>query len=173
MAHEKLTMQNVLRYSNHDLLNHLHLIQMNLSLNRVEETKNYIEQVAESCHNFSKINKLGLDQTALWLQTFRWRFSAIQLTTQCMIEQPANIAFDTEIEQCLENTIIHLYDVLDPYTEQQLIISIRSLKNDFLLEFKLTGKWDRIDCTPIENNEMVHILEWNEKIVHFEIAMKE
>ena len=39
MMEQSLTVREVLRYANHDFLNHLHLIKMNLDLGRIEEAK--------------------------------------------------------------------------------------------------------------------------------------
>ena len=145
-----LTLQEVLRHSNHDLLNDLHLIRMNLDLDRVDEAKKIIDDIAESCKSYSMTNKLGLTKTALWIQVFKWRYPAIMLQLHCDIESPVGQIWDGTIEQYLEKTIIHVYEVLDPYTEHQLTLSIETDDKGWSITFHLSGKWQMMPIS-IEN----------------------
>ena len=48
MMEQPLTVNEVLRYANHDFLNQLHLIQMNFDLGRVEEAKMIINEISDT-----------------------------------------------------------------------------------------------------------------------------
>ena len=167
-----LTLQEVLRHSNHDLLNHLHLIRMNLDLNRVDEAKKIIDDIAESCKSYSMTNKLGLTKTALWIQVFKWRYPAIMLQLHCDIESPVGQIWDGTIEQYLEKTIIHVYDKLDPFEEQVMNLHITSKKDRFSMTGHLTGHWDA-EQLKIESELHVQWHEWTNRSCRFEISLKE
>ena len=172
MGKATLTLQEVLRYSNHDLLNHLHLIRMNLDLNRVDEAKKIIDDIAESYKYYSMTNKLGLTKTALWIQMFKWHYPAIKLQLQCDIESPVEQSWDETIEQYLEKTIIHIYDKLDPFEEQTLNIHIASKEESFSMDFHLVGYWE-VEPLQIDSNLHVQWHEWSNRSCRFEISLKE
>ena len=65
MTEQPLTISEVLRFANHDFLNHLHLIQMNLDLNRIEEAKAIIEDISEHCKMRSNVIKTALPAKVL------------------------------------------------------------------------------------------------------------
>ncbi|SOC02510.1 stage 0 sporulation protein B (sporulation initiation phosphotransferase) [Ureibacillus xyleni] len=137
-----LSNSEVIRFANHDFMNHLQLIKMYLELDKVEDAKKAIENISESCKTLSNINKLKLPKTVEWLQTFQWRFPSIEYTLKSLVEHPVNMKKDEQIVEYLEKTVIHVYDHLDPYTEQQLLIEIESNENDFKLMFDLRGNWE-------------------------------
>ena len=167
-----LTLQEALRFSNHDLLNHLHLIRMNLDLNRVDEAKKIIDDIAESCKSYSMTNKLGLTKTALWLQTFKWQYPAITLQLHSDIHSPVAQTWDETIEQYLEKTIIHVYDNLDPFEEQTLKIHIASTEEGFSMDVHLAGHWEA-EALKIDSNLHVQWHEWSNRSCRFEISLKE
>ncbi len=167
-----LTLQEALRFSNHDLLNHLHLIRMNLDLNRVDEAKKIIDDIAKSYRSYSATNKLGLTKTALWLQTFKWQYPAITLQLECDIHSPVAHTWDETIEQYLEKTIIHIYDKLDPFVEQTMNIHITSKEEGFSMTVTLTGHW-KVEPLQIDSNLHVQWHEWSNHSCRFEISLKE
>lgn len=142
MTGQPLTISEVLRFANHDFLNQLQLIKMNLDLGRVEESKKIIEQISEQCKVNSNINKLQLPKTVEWLQTLHWRYPAFQIEVKCNVTAPVEILKDEFIVDYLEKTVIHVNDHLDPYTEQLLTIDIDSSQELFKLIFDLKGKWE-------------------------------
>ena len=172
LGNTTLKLQEVLRHSNHDLLNHLHLIRMNLDLNRVDEAKKIIDGIAESYKMLSMTNKLGLTKTALWIQTFKWRYPAIMLQLHCDIESPVEQIWDETIEQYLEKTIIHIYDKLDPFETQTMTIHIASKEDRFSMVVHLTGHWE---VDQLENDSELHVQwhEWSNRSCRFEISLKE
>lgn len=141
MTVSKLTVSEALRYANHDYLNQLHLIKMNLDLGRVEDAKKVILQQSEHCKVFSNINRLQLKNTVEWLLTVHWRYPALQLQVSSFVQAPIRSEFDDAIVQYLEKTIIHVYDVLDPYEEHQLQLNIEATDKEWSITFHLSGKW--------------------------------
>jgi stage 0 sporulation protein B (sporulation initiation phosphotransferase) len=137
-----LSINEVLRFANHDYMNQIQLIKMNLDLGRVEEAKNIIEQISAQGQTLSNINKLQLPKTVDWLQTIQWRYPAFQLTLNSNVTIPAEMKNDEQIVEYLEKTVIHVYDSLDPYTEQYLDITIESNETNFNLIFDLKGNWE-------------------------------
>lgn len=149
MVVSKLTVSEALRYANHDYLNQLHLIQMNLDLGRVEDAKKVILQQSEHCKIQSNINRLGLKNTVEWLQTVQWRYPALQLQLISDVQASIKEEYDEAIVQYLEKTIIHVYDALDPYTMHQLQLNIEANDKEWSITFHLSGNW-QMTPFPIE-----------------------
>lgn len=150
MVDKPLTVSEVLRFANHDFLNQLHLIQMYLDLQLVDEAKVVIQNVSEQCNMLSNVNRLGLPKTVEWLQTLIWRYPALQVKLTSNVVSQADPMLDDHIVQYLENTVIHVYTALDPFTEQELDITVECNADAFLLAFHLKGQWD----APRFNKEM-------------------
>ncbi|MGE7666188.1 Spo0B domain-containing protein [Ureibacillus composti] len=142
LTNRTLSISEVLRFANHDFLNQLQLIKMNLDLGRVEESKKLIEQISEQFKANSNLNKLALSKTVEWLQTVRWRFPAIEIEINSKVNSPVEEEVDELIADYLEKTIIHVYDHLDPFIEQHLLIEISTDKEYLQLIFELKGQWD-------------------------------
>jgi stage 0 sporulation protein B (sporulation initiation phosphotransferase) len=159
MTVSNLSVSEALRYANHDFLNHLHLIQMNLDLQRVDDAKKVIEQLSEHCKILSNVSRLMLPQTVEWLQTVNWRYPALQMQMTSDVLAPVNVKYDEIIVQYLENTIIHVYDVLDPYEEQQLQLNIEASDKECQISFHLKGKWKQSRFLTEQNILNVETLE--------------
>ncbi|HWK24318.1 MAG TPA: Spo0B domain-containing protein [Ureibacillus sp.] len=142
MKTSTLSINDVLRFANHDYMNQIHLIKMNLDLDRVEEAKSIIERLSEHSKTLSNINYLKLPKTVEWLQTIQWRYPAFDSSIISNVTFPVDMKKDEQIVEYLEKTVIHVYDTLDPFTEQQLEITIESNDSSFNLLFDLKGKWE-------------------------------
>ncbi|WP_431027333.1 Spo0B domain-containing protein [Lysinibacillus sp. LZ02] len=142
MTEQSLTVQQVLRYANHDFLNHLHLIKMNLDLERIEEAKELIQDIVAQCQNVSQLNKIGLPKMVEYLQTLRWRYPEFQMEFSTNITKALNEQWDELIVQYLEETILHVYDRLDPFSEQQLQIDIVGAGDEFEIAVHFTGQFN-------------------------------
>ncbi|CAM5217745.1 Stage 0 sporulation protein B (Sporulation initiation phosphotransferase) OS=Ureibacillus acetophenoni OX=614649 GN=SAMN05877842_102337 PE=4 SV=1 [Ureibacillus acetophenoni] len=136
-----LTVVESIRLANHDFLNHFQLIQLHLELGNVDEAKNIMKDISTKYKTYSSLNKLSLPKTVEWLYTCGWRFPAIQLSINCKATDSNYTQNDDEIVQYLEETLKHVYNDLDPFSEQNLLITIESAQNQFKLQFHLKGKW--------------------------------
>ncbi|MGX9135404.1 Spo0B domain-containing protein [Rummeliibacillus sp. JY-2-4R] len=142
MKEKTLTINEVLRFANHDFLNQLQLIKLNLDLGKTEAAKESIEQSANQCKNFFAINRLGLPKTIDWIHTLGWRHPNLKCTIQSMIEHEIDIELDDAICNYLEQSVAHIYSSLDPFTEQQLQLQIYSTQSQFEISFHLIGHWN-------------------------------
>lgn len=154
METSTLSVIDVLKFANHDYMNQLQLLKMNLDLGRIEEAKLIIEKLSEQSKTFSNINKLKLPKTVEWLQTIQWRYQAFEITLNCNAAVPVDMKKDEQIVEYLEKTVIHVYDTLDPFTEQKLDISIESNEKQFTFLFYLKGKWEAQNFNHEENNDL-------------------
>lgn len=166
MMDKPLTVSEALRFANHDFLNQLHLIQMYLDLQHVDEAKQVIQRVAEQSKMLSNVNKLGLPKTIEWLQTVSWRYPAWQVTLSSNVQQAANELLDSHIVQYLENTVIHLEEALDPYMEQALSILVECHAGSFFIEVHFRGQWEAAQFNK-ETKLTVHVLEETNNSWHF------
>lgn len=138
----KLSISEILRIANHDFINQLQLIKMYLDLNRIDEAKHTVEHYCTHYKTFSHLVKLQWPQTIEWIQTFHFRFPAIEFTLKCNVTSAQDMKKDDETVEYLEEAVQHIYPHLDPYCEQKLMIQVESHKEDFQLLFDLKGKWD-------------------------------
>lgn len=140
-ALKNLSMSEVLRITNHDFLNELQIIKMYLDLERIEDAKRIIEEYSNRYKIFSNLNKLQWPKTFEWIQTFHFRYPAIELTLKSNVLIAQDMKKDAETVEYLEGAIQHVYQHLDPLIEQELILEVES-NEDFKLIFHLKGKWD-------------------------------
>lgn len=173
MLNKTLSIQEVLRYATHDFLNQLNLIQMNLDLQRIDEAKQIISSIAAHNKVLSNINKSKLWHLSEWLQTFTWRFPAIDLKIESNITKAVHQQqVDESIVQYLENTVIQLYESLDVYTEQLLTIDLATTTEEFRCTFHLIGNWTTIpELQQIEHLRMARV-EMTNTSLHFVICAR-
>lgn len=171
MTTKPLTINDVLRFANHDFLNQLNLIQMYLDLQRIEEAKQIIQNIADDSKMLSNMNKLQLPRTSEWIQTFAWRFPAIELKLDSDVKQVVNHPqLDEALARYLENTVIHIYDGLDAYAEHQLHIVTTSDATQFQLSFHLTGHWSKASLISEIEHMCIDIIEVTENSLHYVLS---
>ncbi|WP_342472277.1 Spo0B domain-containing protein [Metasolibacillus sp. FSL H7-0170] len=171
MTTKLLTVNEVLRFANHDFLNQLNLISMNLDLQRIEEAKQIIKNISDNSKKLSNMNKLQLPQTLEWLQTFTWRFPAIDLKLHSDVQQAVNQPqLDEKLAQYLENTVIHIYDGLDAYAEHQLQITTKSDASQFQLIFHLTGNWSEMPIVKETEHMCIDMIEVTNHSLHYVLS---
>ena len=165
-----LSVNEILRFANHDFLNQLQLIKMNLDLGKIDEAKKIIEQISQHAKILSNINKLNLPKTVEWLQTIQWRFPIFEVKLNINVTEAVDMKYDDQIVEYLEKTVIHVYESLDPFTEQQLIIDIQSDQN-FELIFELTGNWEVKDRFIHESSTKLQIQTYEETNQHWKYVL--
>lgn len=174
MKTSTLSVNDVLRFANHDYMNQIQLIKMNLDLGRIEEAKTIIENISEQSKTLSNISKLKLPKTAEWLQTIQWKYPAFDITLNCHATVPVDMKKDEQIVEYLEKTVIHVYENLDPYTEQKLDISIESNETQFNILFDLKGKWETRFFDHEENNDlMVQTYEQTSSVWKYALSIEQ
>ncbi|MGE7091033.1 Spo0B domain-containing protein [Lysinibacillus sp. NPDC048646] len=141
MNSQSLTISEVLRFANHDYVNQLQLIRMNLDLGRIDESKKLIQNFSEQLRVLSSINRLQLPQTMEWLQTANWRYPSLPMKISGEISKPVTNNIDAAVVEYLNKTVIHVYDTLDPFTEQSLAIHVCVDDHTFAVTFTLNGHW--------------------------------
>ncbi|MFY0517401.1 Spo0B domain-containing protein [Lysinibacillus sphaericus] len=141
MNSQSLTISEVLRFANHDYVNQLQLIRMNLDLGRIDESKKLIQNFSEQLRVLSSINRLQLPQTMEWLQTANWCYPSLPMKISGEINKPVTNNIDAAVVEYLNKTVMHVYDTLDPFTEQSLAIDVRVDAHTFAVTFTLNGRW--------------------------------
>ncbi|MFJ6208231.1 Spo0B domain-containing protein [Lysinibacillus sp. NPDC092081] len=141
MNNQSLTISEVLRFANHDYVNQLQLIRMNLDLGRIDESKKLIKEYSEQLQVFSILNRLQLPQTIEWLQTAGWRYPSLPMKLSGEIKRPVTNTIDLEVVDYLNKTVMHVYDTLDPFTEQSFVLDVRVDDHTFAVTFTLNGLW--------------------------------
>lgn len=160
MTDQPLTVNEVLRHMNHDFLNHLQLIKMNLALENVERANEVLMDIAQNCNRFFVINSLHAERLVEWLHTCEWRFPAINMTIDCAITDALPAKWDHVIRDYLETTLQHIANYIDAIVEQNCQINIISTKDYFELNVEIKGRWTAdYKQIPIDSNELVAEVE--------------
>jgi len=141
MNNQSLTISEVIRFANHDYVNQLQLIRMNLDLGRIDESKKLIQNYSEQLQVLSILNRIQLPQTIEWLQTAGWRYPSLPMKLSGDIKMPVTNTIDSEVVDYLNKTVMHVYDTLDPFTEQSLALDVRVDDHTFAVTFTLNGQW--------------------------------
>lgn len=138
----KLSVSEILRAANHDFINQLQLIKMNLDLNRIDDAKKIIENYCHQYKSYSNLNKLNWPKTVEWIQTFHYRFPSIEFLLKSHVAMTPSVKKDAETVEYLEKTIQHVSPYLDPYSEHRLLIEVEATERWVKITFDLHGKWD-------------------------------
>lgn len=139
---KELTIPELVRHLNHEFLNKINLIQMYIDLGKIDECKKIIRGISEHCKKISNIHQLKCPKLITWIDTFTFCYPAINIKINSNVKEPIPIDLDEKIKNLLNSTINHVYDGLDPYTEQNLILTVESNNNQFEIQFNLTGNWN-------------------------------
>lgn len=144
MERKRLTVSETLRFANHDFLNELQIISMNLQLGKVEEAKNYIDRISEGCQKNSSLHKLSLPLLAEWLLTVKWRYPEFHftITNESMNRIDLHEDVDMQFVLYLEETMIQLESKIDPFVPQNIHFRICSSEEVMKLQVTLQGKWN-------------------------------
>jgi len=141
---QSLTVKEVLRFTNHDYLNQLHLIKMNLDLGRVEEAKELINEISLQCQELSGLGKIGWPETIEFLQTLKWRYPEFLITLSSNVTESLEERWDELVIQYLEETIIHVHERLDVFSEQYLKIEVAGAADAWKVTVHFTGHFTEI-----------------------------
>ena len=143
MKRKQLTVNETLRFAKHDFLNDLQIISMNLQLGKVDEAKQWIDQISMKLQKQSLLHKLSLPLTTEWLLTVKWRYPEFQftITNEPMNRISLHEDVDMQIVFYLEETMIQLQKNIDPYEEQMIFIRFKQVEGSLHLQVEAQGKW--------------------------------
>lgn len=175
MYERSLTVGEALRFANHDFLNQLQLISMHLQMGNVDGAFQSIKEFQMKVSQTSKISKMQLPKTAEWLLTASWRFPALKLNIINECSKEADSQIDETIASYLEHTVIHVYNELDPFSDQQCTISM--IDNPACqLDVHLQGKWNALSQKLTYESSSgidIDIKEQNETAIQVIFTVKE
>lgn len=107
MPMKELTVSDAIRFANHDYLNHLQLLKMNLELGQLDAVKDLIEQYTVNVRMFSQLQTLNSPKLLHFLQTCKWRYPAFTLQLMSHVTEQLQLAYDEPLVEYLEKTVLH------------------------------------------------------------------
>ncbi|WP_368633945.1 Spo0B domain-containing protein [Kurthia gibsonii] len=160
MIDQPLSVNEVLRHIQHDFLNQLQLIKMNLALDHVEEVNQLVDQLSTKYQRFSIINGLKCAHLIEWLQTCQWRFPSITITMESDISDSAPAEWDVPLRNYLESSLQSVHETIDPFVEQNCHIYVMSTKQKVEVAVEMKGYFEKSDFSiPIQSEDLSVIHE--------------
>lgn len=167
MDSKQISVNEVLRHKMHDFLNNLHLIQMNIDMDRLEEAKNLIHTYSKKCTQFFDVNNTGLYNTNEWLQTFTIAYNKVSLEVQTTLLNRGAERYDMSLVEYLERFIHTIYPLLEGYQEQ--LLKVHLISSEFLeVQVELVGEWTPYTWIEESFNGLLHV----EKEINTESRIK-
>lgn len=136
---ERLSAQELLKYSRHDHMNTLHLIRMLMDLGQQDGIRRAIDEAVERARQESAIGALGMPRLGVWLLTFGWRFPEYEVFLDVSADGPGDRETDGEAEAFLEELFSDLHESLSPYAEYRAHIRVKTESGAWAVNFMLTG----------------------------------
>ncbi|EMR05826.1 Sporulation initiation phosphotransferase B [Bhargavaea cecembensis DSE10] len=136
---ERLSAQELLKYSRHDHMNTLHLIRMMLDLGKEDGVRQAIDDAVEKARHESALGAMDMPGLAVWLLTFGWRFPEYEVSLDVATDGPGDREADAEAEAFLEELFSVLQDGLSPYAEYGAQIRVKTESGAWSATFTLTG----------------------------------
>ena len=124
MPIKDLTVSDAIRFANHDYLNHLQLLKMNLELGQLEAAKELIEQYTVNVRMFSQLQTLNSPKLLQFLQTCKWRYPAFTLHLTSHIHEALQLAYDEPLVEYLEKTVLHYAQHAQATDQLELTIDV-------------------------------------------------
>lgn len=139
MEKEQLTITKALNFARHDFLNKLQIVLMHIDLDNVADARKTILNVTDEMRQLSRLELLGLPETAKWLITFGWLYPAYQKTLTCMTKPGMRLADDVEIAAYLERLFQGVGELLNPAVEYEAHIEVNSSSTDWSIKISISG----------------------------------
>jgi stage 0 sporulation protein B (sporulation initiation phosphotransferase) len=145
---ERLSAQELLKYSRHDHMNTLHLIRMLLDLGKEDGVRKAIDDAVERARHESALASAGMPLLAVWLLTFGWRFPEYEVSLDVSVDGRGDIGADRETEAFLEELFSELQEGLSPYAEYGAQIRVKTESGAWSVTVTLTGPHELQDGLP-------------------------
>ena len=156
MPVEQLTVSDAIRNANHDYLNHLLLIHMNLELGQIDAAKQLIEQYTVNVRMFSQLHYLKSPIVQQWLQTCTWRYPAFTLHLTAHVDEALQQGYEEQLVEYLEKTVLHYSEQASATDELQLTIHITVTQKRKQLCVCVEG-FEQIEPLTLHNTENIHV----------------
>jgi stage 0 sporulation protein B (sporulation initiation phosphotransferase) len=134
MENEKLTIEKVLKYANHDFINELQLVLMYIDLGNIAKAKESILQASERISNLAMLESLQLPLTANCIRTANWTLKAFKFQLTCEIQSGDRKAKDTEVANYLKKVFQTLLSVTDVDSEYTIQLHVWSVQNEWNIQ---------------------------------------
>lgn len=152
-----MTIAKALKFSRHDFLNELQLILLNIDLGKWPEAKNALLSATDKMQQVSKLEKLRMPATELWISTFDWVHTVFSKTLHCDIIVGKRLADDEKVAQMLEQAVSDITRAVDPFHECMMEIQVNATESEWEIRLNLKGPIiDKRPTEKIEGNFAIH-----------------
>lgn len=151
----EITVSEAIRFANHDFLNQLQVIHMNLELGQVNAAKALIKQYTASAAMYSQLYDLNSPQLLQWLQTCKWRYPAFSLQLTAHVTEALQQAYDEQLVEYLEKTVLHYSE--RAVATDALELTIHVVVTQQVKQFIVCVEGAKIEPLTLHNTENIHV----------------
>lgn len=134
----------LLRSFNHDMLNRLQVMQMNLDLGRTEEVRRLIQDYSLRCQHFFQLNNVGFKQANNWLETVHIRRPELKTTYEVTGTEKATDLEDAELTQMFQSFIHEIEDRFTDYHDQLMHVTF-VMQRPLCIHVHFVGNWSDLE----------------------------
>lgn len=171
------TTVDILRHSRHDWLNRIQLIKGNLDLNKLERVKAIIDEIVIEAQHEARLSNLRMPKTAELLLTCNWVTRPFKLEYEVLDIKAGCENMDTFLYGWTGALFDVLAVALEPYEDNQLLLSFWENEKKVCFSFELQGKL-RNEASlrhyleqPLQGGQTVIINEFNEQEAIFQLEV--
>jgi len=148
---EQLEINKVLRAFNHDTLNRLQVMQMNLDLGRTEEVRRLIENYSLRCQYFFKLNNAGFKQSNNWLETIHMYHPELKTTYEVKGDLKATESQDREMVEVFQTFVRQMKQRFTGYHDQLMHVSF-DMEKPMEICIQFVGNWSDLEGITCERD---------------------
>lgn len=134
---------DVLRQVRHDWLNKIQLIKGNIDLNKIDRTKEIINEIVIEAQNETKLSNLNLPLFTEFILTHKWENGSFQLEFEVMDDGKCNNLDDEALTSCVRLFFQCLNESIKKYADNHLFLTIESQEQGIRFFFDFCGIIER------------------------------
>lgn len=137
---DTIEINDLLRTINHDALNRLQVMQMNLDLGRTEEVRRLIEEYSLRCQHFFRLNNVGFKKTNNWLETIHMHHPELKATYEVVGNRKATVEQDEEMVFMFQAFTAQMKERFIGYHDQLMHV-VFSMDTPLHISIQFVGNW--------------------------------
>lgn len=166
-----IEINELLRATQHDMLNRLQVMQMNLDLGRTEEVRRLIQEYSLRCQHFFQLNNAGFKQTNNWLETIHIHHPELKATYEVVGSGKATEQQDEELLAMFDAFVFQMETRFTDYIDQLMHVTF-DMNQPIRIHVHFVGDWNELEGISCERDTMfrTRVVEYTKTSLKLEIV---